>query len=399
MATTRTKKRAIYVAAESTYSTDPDSDGSDYLYVPAMELGLLQDGKTQLPTGYFTGRNYETAPIAGTDGWTFDVTVPMIGLSTASTTGNTPSATEDWFGTLMKHTFGTVTQSAGVAVSSTGGSTAVVFASDLYNIQQLLCVFETSLPTATTARSQWTEVVTDSGGGTYVTSPAWAANPTSSAIAYGQILYLDTAVGASLSFVYVQDSTTYLLSGGRCTSLSIDATARQKIMVKMTFSGNTKTVDAGKSSLPTAAPSVAPLKTELSPIWIGGTNYATNKIQVDFGLAAAELDSTAAVGGRADFELLSIAPKITVEPQFTTGIQDLKRAATTGNKMLIQFGAGALSGGVLNTACLHFAETVASEANPVDDSNRIRIATTFMASDPGIFSGSTLARFVQFARA
>lgn len=399
MATTRTKKRALYVAAESAYSTDPSSNGSGYLYVPVLELGLLQDGMSQLETNYFTGRNYPTAPIAGTDGWSFDVTIPMTGLGVAAGVATTPSATEDWQGTFWKHTFGTVAQNAGVAVSSTGSSSAITFASDLYDIQQLLCVYEAALPTATAVRAQWTEVVTDSTGGVYVINPTWAANPTSAAVAYGQILYRDTAVGASLSFVFVQDSTTYLLSGGRCTAMTIDATARQKIMIKMTFSGNTKTVDATKSSLPNAAPSLAPMKTELSPIWIGGTNYATNKIQIDFGLAAAEQDSTAAVGGRAEFELMSIKPKITIEPLFTPALQDLKRAATTGNRCLIQFGAGALSGGVLNTSCLAFNEVVASESNPVDDNNRIRLGQTFMATDAGYFSGSTLARFVQYARA
>lgn len=397
----RSRKHAVWIAPEVTYATDPDSDGSDYLYVPALEVGLLQDGMTQLPTNYATGRNYPTAPLPGADGWTLEITVPMIGLSAASAASATPSATEDWFGTIIKHILGTVAQVTGRAVSSMASTTAITFAADSYNIQSPLCLYESGLPAAgNRVRSQWSMVTVDPANNSYTIAPALTTQATSAAVAYGHILYRYTDTSpANLALVLQQDSTVYSLLGGRVIAASIQAPAREQVTLKLTISGDSKTVDAGKSSLPLATPSITGITAMNSPLWLGGTKYACKSINVDLGIQAVVDDSTEGPNGRAGYEQLAIAPKVTIEPAFTAALQDLKRAATTGNPLMIQFGRGALASSVINSCMLHLGEAIANEAQPSDDGGRLRLNMALMANDKGLFSGTTLAQFVQFARA
>ena len=69
----RTRKRAIYIDAESSYGTDPSADGSGYVHIPALEVGDIVDQLELLATDYFTGRMHGTAPEAGRDMAELDV--------------------------------------------------------------------------------------------------------------------------------------------------------------------------------------------------------------------------------------------------------------------------------------------------------------------------------------
>jgi hypothetical protein len=66
---------------------------------------------------------------------------------------------------------------------------------------------------------------------------------------------------------------------------------------------------------------------------------------------------------------------------------------------MLQLGAGVLSGGVLNTLCVHMEEATAREVTNVDELGIARHQIVFEASDKVYFSGTTLAQFVQIARA
>lgn len=397
----RTRKSALYIANESTYGTDPSANGSGYTYVPVLgQMGMLKDGKQLLETNYHTRRNFPTAPEVGADGWSFDFEVPLIGLTTAAGDGAAPGA-DDWADTLHEHVFAESVDVSGEGVGSGSTTSSLVLDTDIYNVQQLVPVYEASVPTAA-PRTQWMLLAADAGTGTYGTiTPTQDQAPTTAAVAYGTKTYQPSDTGgASVAFVYCQDDVVYTLLGGRCTSAVIVAENGQIVRVKYSFSGDSKTEDtSGKSALPAIAAFTQPAcKALLSPVWFNGTKYATRMIEVDLGIAAAVQEATAATNGRGDYESIELKPKVTIEPIFTNAIQNLKRTPTRG-RLLIQFGGGVLSSGQLNTCAIHCEQAAVTEADPKDDQGRIRNAVVFQVTDAVEFSTGVAARFFQFVRA
>lgn len=393
----RTRKSALFVATESTYGTDPSASGAGYAYVPALgQIGALKDGLQLLETKYHTGRNFPTAPVAGADGWSFDVEVPMNGFATAAgDSGSVPA--NDWFDILLTHVFGSQTTVIGRGVGVGSTTTSFVLDLDTYNVQHVMPVYEASVPTGA-ARTQWALITVDAGTGTYTVAPTQTQAPTTAATAYGTNAYqFDDDGGSSLAFVYRQDDVDYTLLGARCTGGTITAELGQIIRLKLSFAGDTKTQEA-KGSLPVIVAYSRTLRTLLSPVWFNNTQYATRKIEVDLGITAAVQESTQAVNGRANYELIYAAPKVMIEPLFTNAIQNLKRNQTQG-RLLVQFGAGVLASGALNTMAFHAEQAVVIEADPVDENGRVRNAVTLQVTDPVEFTSGVNARYCQLLRA
>ena len=399
----RTRKRALWVVGESSYGVDPDAndDGAEYTYVPGT-VGDLKDGKAQYATDYATGRNFPTKPVAGPDGWSFDLEVPVTGMATAAGSGtNASTVTDDYLDILAIHMFAAKTTFAGTTVSATGAA-SITAASDNWSVQDIIPVHEALVPSGA-ARTQWTSIRVDSPGGTYSTvAPAWDAVPTTSALIYGAKLYQPSdAGGASLAFVYQQDDIYYNLLGGRVTSATISGVIDTYVKLKLSISGDTKTQESARASLPASTFSRVPCKALLSPVFLsalGTPKVACKSFEIDLGISASPVTSTAAADGRADYQSIMMAPVITLQPLFTNEIQNLKRALTS-SRILIQFGAGVLSGGVLNTCAIHAEEVHAVEADPADDAGIQRQSLKLQVSDSGEFSSGVLARKFQFLRA
>lgn len=393
----RTRKKTLYIDTETSYGSDPSANGSGYAYVPALEIGELQDTKALLETNYFTGRNFDTAPVAGRDGWTLDVVTPLIGLSAAAGDGGSPPA-DDWLDALLLHTLGAQTQVNGEGVASVGGSTSVTLDTDIYDVQQVIAVHEDDIPSALGERTQFALITVDGGAGAYTISPAWVTNPTGAAVAYGSNMYSPTdAGGNSLALHVIQDDVSYTLLGARCTSARIVSRQGEINRLELSFSGDSKTAGT-KASLPAVTQqTLTPTKALLSPFWFAGTSYATHEVTIDLGITAAEQPSTAAVNGRAGFELIRVGPTVTVQPLFADALQNLKRNVTLG-RLLVQLGAGVLSGGVINALAFHAEEAHAVDANPVDENGRLRAALTFKVSDKVEFSSGVASRFMQLLR-
>ena len=70
----RERRRQIHIAAEGTFATDPDADGSSYYYVPAE--GITYEEQTEIiETAYSTGRNHPTEGEVGAQGPAFHAEV------------------------------------------------------------------------------------------------------------------------------------------------------------------------------------------------------------------------------------------------------------------------------------------------------------------------------------
>ncbi len=395
----RTKKRALWVATESTYGSDPSTNGSAYLWIPSLSVGDLKDNKAVLETNYFTGRNFPTKPLAGQDGWEFDFEIPLNGMLTAA--GNAVAAssvTDDWLDKLLTHIFGVQYTSSGQTVASgTSTSTTLdLLTSDIYDAQQIVAVFEASVPSGN-ARTQWNLLTTSADP--YTVSQQWETTPATAATSYGTKGYVyDDDGGATLSFFYLEDDIAYLCLGGRVTAASITGEVGQIVRMKLTVRGDTKTLDAGHSSRPAVGtgPANPALICLTSPVCFGNTRIATRKFEIDLGITTAVIESTAAANGRAGDELIIGVPSLTIEPLRTDANLNFKRNMTF-NSLQCQIGAGVLASGVLNTMCAFWDTAYVSEVNVQDENGRVRQSMKFMLADNVV--SATVVRPFQLARA
>lgn len=395
----KTKKKALYVATESGgFGVDPSANGAGYLQVHSTSLSFLKDGKDVLETEYFTNRNFPTAPIAGPDGGTFEVEVPLIGMATAAGDNvNASTVADDWLDRLLLHIFGqqVTTIGEGVGVGST--TTSLVMDADSYGVMDVVPIFEANLPSAAAQRSQLAYITADPGSGTYTVAPL-ASAPTTAGIGYGQKRYLPTDDGGNtLAFYYIEDGLPYTLLGCRVTAASIALEARKIAKMKLSVAYDNAT-QGTKASIPaiTAAPVVTPLRGLLSPFYFNGVQYATPKVMIDLGITAAVGEATEGINGRGDHINMMMVPKVSVTPLRTDALRELKRQATSG-RLVVQIGAGIFAGGILNMMSFAMEGATARSSDSTDDNNRVRSSVDFGVSDP-VFLGAVAARAVQLNR-
>lgn len=382
----RTRKRALWLATESTYGTEPDSDGSDYVGVPCFEIGDLSDERDHLETNYQNGENYPTAMLPGRDGWSLTFVTPWIGLPTAAGDGSTPSV-DDWLDKLLDHIFGSTTSFGGEGVA-TAADAAVTLDSDIYNAGDFLALYE-----ATPGYTQW-RPISGATGADYTVDPGLTVNLTGAAVAYGALHYRPVdAGGNSLALVYQDDSLEYTLLGGRVTSARLTADVGQLVRFEISMSGDSYSATT-KASLPSAvsAPAITPLKLLRSQAMFDGTVYDTRRMAVDFGVNATPEDATAAANGRQDYDNIDMQPTFEIEPLRTDALRQLRRSLSSG-RILLQFGAGQFASSTLNTTAVFASSVQMTDYSQSDDSGRARNSVTFKAVRPS--SG----QFFEVARA
>lgn len=393
----RRQKAALYVLVESTFGTDPDTDGSDYLSVPCTNLSILKDQLALIETNYFTGRDRSTTPIVGADGASFDIEVPFIGLSTSAGNGASPPAA-DWFDTLLLNYFGSSSTVNGVSITATAAGT-ITGGTDVFNTGDVTMVQENNYPTATTERG-FAELIQSN------TSP-WSIEPDfpdgagggAGGTAYGSRMYrFDDDGGATLAFVYVEDDVQYTLLGCRCTKLKIVGKAKDIYRCTFTVMCDSKTVTT-KASLPVALtePATEPVKALYAPIFFGSVNLGhIESVEIDFNEESGEVASTQGLNGRGGMELLSPRPTITVNPPADATRTHLayKRTAVE-DELMVQLGRGFFAGGgALRAGCVSFPLATARDVETVDENNRLRQSVKFQADDAGALYGyCILARF------
>lgn len=396
------KKRALYALVESTYGEDPSSggDGSTFLYIPTLELGMLEDGKAPFDTQYYTARPWPTAPIAGRDGWSFTCTIPVIGMaSTPANTFEASSIAADWFDTILLHIFGTL-ESCETRTLNTGGNTTTL-ETDVdpsWVVQDMVLSPRSTAPTSVV---EWS-VITSTSGTTHSIHPTRQTAPNASSAAYGTKMYRYNESGfggAALSFCYeMGDGDIYLLSGGRCTSATINIVPNDIAKMSLTFSGDSATQDSGnKTALPTPAAPTYPCKGMLSAFHLNDTRYATSEIEIDLGIQSAEVASTQGEEGRGEFENLGMVPTVRVHPQRTDAIRELKRTSGDTGSLMVQIGGGNGGGSGWDTCCLFMPAATVMEVSEEDENGRQRQSVLCRVADEiTTYSASSVP--VQFAR-
>jgi hypothetical protein len=394
----RERKRQIHFMAEATYATDPDADGSSYLYCPAE--GITYEEQTEiLDTAYSTSRNFPTEAEVGAQGHTVSFSVPLIGLSAAVGNGTDASTiTDDWLDVLLLSAFGLQVTTEGESVTGSTTTSLTTADSNWATVQNLVPVHIASIPAAA-ERTQWSQIQTSTGGSTTL-APTLQASPGNGSVAYGTKQYrVDDDGGSSLALVLTDDALVYTFLGGRITSLRITGEHKRRAMMAVTIQFDRRSLDAGKTSLPSAtlvAPT--PVKMFRSPVHHNNVRIPTRMVEIDFGLAAVEVQDTESTNGRAGYELVSIAPTITIEP-LRADTYDLLKQNLTRGPVLVQLGAGVVASSILNSLAVFFARAEAREISYTAQDGITRNRLVFTAVDRIEFSAGVASMFMTVARA
>jgi hypothetical protein len=395
------RKYALWIDQESTFGTDPDTDGSDYLAVPV-------DGVPTFPTGGAASleqelginRNRITSDVAGPDGGEFSFSVSMIGLAAAAGNGSSPGA-DDWLDYLLNSFLGTKATFAGDDVTAATSS-------DVSITDDTLSAEDVFLTVATGATAgQWRH--TTSSSSAYAINRNWDTTPTAGPpadIVYGAKIYGNAeADGSSLAAAWQIDDKIYEYLGCRVTAFSIQGEAGGKITANVTMRfDRVASRDAAaesparKGSLPTIdgfdpAPTVA----QLSSVAWNGSAVAVKSFGIEFNIDAQDNMSTAGTNGRSDIEVLSVNPTITINPAFDQTFETNFDAKTQGT-IEIQMGKGLLSGSVVNSCFFYAQAAQITEVRTAPDGNKHRQEITIKVIDAGIRSGTDVYKYFRFAR-
>ena len=382
----RSNEKTLYIASQTGgWDTDPSANGSGYLPIVAEEISEIPAGIEQLEVAYQDNRAFPKANEVGAPSLA-EITckIPLFGLGTGAGDGSAPPAV-DVLDYLLSHILQTTGTLSGEGVGSGSSSTNLVLDADAYSVGDLL-----AYSPGAGAASQWVEVTADAADGSYTVSPAMSPVAVTAGVIYGSRTWTPPAtglVGGDLLSLVIEDSSvgTYRAANCRISSFTLEGQVGQRIMADVTFQCDSIVEDsAAKTALPAAlqSPPVTPVKALGSPIAFGGTYYGAAQFSLDLGLTTAPVNATSSLTGRAGHEVIGMAPQLTFTPLRTDAIRNFQRAASTGSALL-QLGAGALSGSVLNTLAVYMGNAQVTAVESQDDEGHARQQITLMAKDPG----------------
>src|SRR5262245_6537019 len=111
------RTRLVHIAAETTFSTDPDSDGSDYLPLQCVEVGYPDDRLELENREEKNGRNEDSEEEPTADGSGLDLTWRGRGFAAygGSVDGTSPPA-NDAIDLMLRNALGVPIETAGEGV-------------------------------------------------------------------------------------------------------------------------------------------------------------------------------------------------------------------------------------------------------------------------------------------
>lgn len=384
----------VYFAQESTFATDPDSDGSDYLPLNADGLVIPVEDTQLQETNYQTGRGDPTGALVMASSGALQIEWPLTGLSTGASDGVSPP-TKDVQDLIFEAAFGAPAVIAGEGLASSGTTTSVILDTDLAGLtfEDLMCINFAS-------HSEWRPVTVDAGTATYTIAPALSASPDAARDAFGSRIWVPVKglTSGHLAAHGIIGSQGHTLLGGRPTSLKLSAQAGKIAKLTAALRFNSVVLES-KGSLPAISTFSNPgIKQTLSEVIWGTTAYPLKSVEIDFGLKTIEVLSTAGSQGRSGFMVVAAHPRITIEPAFASGFVDDFKAATK-RELIIQIGSGELASSRVSTCCFHAQSAQVKKVDTSDDGGYLRQKVVLDVVDAGIRTGTTAYRLWTFARA
>lgn len=385
---TASRITAVYLAAESTYGVDPDSDGSDYLPIRFDGLADPVDATEIEEIGNASGRNEPAELQVTRSGAKLSLTIPLYGYAAGSGDGDA-APTADVLDLLLANVCGTALQATGgEGVNSGSGASTLVLDASVTGL-----VVGTLVPvylgaSDTPIRTHWRRIGNAASAPTYSVVPDWSSTPTTSAImygvrGYGQANNLQTAT-VGLAAIVNRGGTLHRLLGGRITSWSFDLTTGKVARMSVGLNFDSYEEGATAASLPAITTYPSPIIQTLAPCYWGSTEVRYKSIKIDMRPKVVEVQSAAGTNGRGGMEVVEIDPMITIDPAWAPSTWNSAFQAGTAAELLVQIGGGYTASGRPNTMAFHARRAQINTAPTiVDDGGYLRNAVSMVALGSG----------------
>jgi hypothetical protein len=394
---------AVYIAAESTFATDPSADGSGYTAVATTgPVSPWSRTQTVLSPDRATGRARRQQMRPGPDGASITLRMPYRGFASAAGVGSSP-ATTDALDLILNSAFGAGSNVAGIAGNASTTTTLFVQAGAGNSLDPGDALAHYT-PGTFGDRIQWRTIdVPESTGGQYahraVTGPVGA-----SSISYGYRRWSPASVpyagaGASLAVhVVMTNGDQWTLLGGRPSQIAVTANAGEEAHIEATIMFD-RVSNGDKASLPTvAAFTPAAIVATQSTIVVGGTSYETNRVRITWQLGTADQRSVTGDNARSNILPRTADVDIEIAPPLAAAWES-DFTGQTARRVEITIGSAAVSGGAANS-CHFIAEHAQPSAWSIeDDNNQPRNVVPLTVVDRGTYASGALARYWSFCRA
>jgi hypothetical protein len=386
---TASRITAVYLAAESTYGVDPDSDGSDYLPIRFDGVADPVDATEIEEVGNASGRNEPAELQVTRSGAKLSLTIPLYGYAAGSGDGDA-APTADVLDLLLANVCGTALQATGgEGVNSGSAASTLVLDASIAGL-----VVGTLVPvylgaSDTPVRTHWRRIGNAASAPTYSVVPDWSSTPTTAAImygvrGYGQANNLQTAT-VGLAAIVNRGGTLHRLLGGRITSMSLDLTAGKVARMSVGLSFDSYEEGATAASLPAITTYPSPIIQTLAPCYWGATQVPYKSIKIDMRPKVVEVQSAAGTNGRGQMEVVEIDPLVTIDPAWAPSTWNSAFQAGQSAELLVQIGGGYTASGRPNTMAFHARRAQINTAPTiVDDGGYLRNAVSMVALGSGL---------------
>jgi hypothetical protein len=303
------KFQRVFACAESTFSTDPDSDGSDYTQGATYDAVFTPTQESIERNVQRSGLGLRIPNTLGGKGGTLTFKLDVPGLTTAA--ASTVEAVMNTFLSLCLRKCGLAEGlGTGTTVTGSGSTTTSIDCTNAAGIS------ETSLVMI----SGEVRVVTGVSSNTITVSPALSAIPSAATVVYSSASYVPSdADPGTAAFVVKGEDDEYTLLGCKGTVKLGAADARARPQFEFSFNVDNWS-RTSKASLPaeTSLVKPTPLTLRSSPFWWGATKYPISNVAFDPGFVVSPKPSTQGTQGRAGWVVTDENSVLSVKPYMAT---------------------------------------------------------------------------------
>lgn len=337
-----TKIGSLWVMPESTFSTDPDTDGSSFLMVPAEGIAVTLTKPPIEREVMRPGLGQSISSTPGQKGGTVAFKIPLTGLATAGASG-VAAVIDPWLDALLDACGYSVVAGTGTAVTGSGSSTTSIDVTSSAGFTTgTLCMINGQV-----------RLITAKAAGNITITPALSAAPAAADVVYASVSAAVTSTtnyepAATCAFVWKHDGdeVTILGCAGTLKVEPYDAGTRPTLSLE--FQINSWANTTNKSALPTSLPTLrSPLlakrnagDTTGSALWWGSTAtpLASSKTGFDPALTLSPKPSVEGIEGRIGWAITAENAMFDVTPYSAQTTYSDDYEAATNRTAVLQLG-------------------------------------------------------------
>lgn len=342
MAQKKWKLSRLYAALETTFGTDPDSDGSDYKFLKALPDMTFQPQVDVVERPGLMNDLTRLPHVMGAKAGQLNFKLEVKGSGTPGT-GLCVAAEAD---PILEALFGTVSHGTGSTINGVATTTSLPMTSAAGFSKYMMVIVNCGATYGYVPR-----FITSISGSDLTLDRALPAAPANGAAVHATTKYTRANTAhKSLAFAAYRDDVLYTFLGCKIDSAKVSGiTARGTAILDVTCSVSDWNSTA-KGSIPT--PMAAAINTVNAPVVkascfaVGGTEEHCYSLELDFGHQFQFVDSTCALGpaqpesANAGLELVDAAPTGSVKAYYQSAhMTDF--AAGTERSFAFHSGAGA----------------------------------------------------------